>query len=267
MNLFAFYKISFLVSAFSGGALSQIGKHYYSRGKILEIFFLSQLALLGNLFSKLLNHSHLSIWSGIIFSYTLFGLGKFILYKKNIKNYKQGPLMIGGYLFLISLQYLIIGFFPQLDSHMSIGFFGNIVTASNTENILIVTTLFIFTVLYFLNKKSINKNTVEINLLGNKDDSKLELWLFSIPLVISLHILGFLYTMSFLLLPSLLLGTEFSSERNASIYLAFISILSAMLGLFLSIFFEKLSTTPVQVSLLFLILLICRIVKKNRLFD
>ena len=150
MNLFIFYKMSFVVAAISGAALSVIGKHYYSRGNILEIFLLSQLALLGNLISKLFLHSHGAQWSGILFSYALFGIGKYLIHRMNLMKSEKGTFMVGGYLFLLSLQYLIIGYFPQLDSHMSIGFFGNMVTASNSENLIIIGILSLFSLIYFL---------------------------------------------------------------------------------------------------------------------
>ena len=95
--------------------------------------------------------------------------------------------MVGGYLFLVSLQYLIIGYFPQLDSHMSIGFFGNMVTASRIENISSIVIFVLFIIFYALSKKMINKRTIEINILGKEDNSKVDLLLFTLPLISSLY--------------------------------------------------------------------------------
>ena len=89
--------------------------------------------------------------------------------------------MVGGYLFLVSLQYLIIGYFPQLDSHMSIGFFGNMVTASRIENISSIVTFVLFILFYGLSKNKINKRTIEINILNEKDNSKVDLLLLLFP--------------------------------------------------------------------------------------
>ncbi|MGB0452992.1 MAG: hypothetical protein ACPGJV_04685 [Bacteriovoracaceae bacterium] len=263
IELFAFYSFSFVVAAFSAGTLAQIGKHYYSRGNILEIFLLSQLALLGNLLSKLLFHDHGVDWMGVVLSYLFFGLGKYLLYQKKSNGHEQGVFMVGGYLFLLSLQYLLIGFFPLLDSHMSVGFFGNMVTASLFENVLIFGTSFFFLMAYFNKRKTINRNTLEVNILGSKDDSKFELFLFSIPLVTFLYSLGFLYTMSFLLLPSLFVGSLFSSEKRASVFMVFTSAICSVSGLALSIYFERLSTTSVQISLLVLFLFLFAMVLKS----
>ena len=265
MELFLFYKLSFIVAALSAGSLSIIGKHFLSRGNILEIFFLSQLAILGNLLSRLFFHHGETSLVNIGSSYLLFGTGKFLLHRLKISTYEKGTFMVGGYLFLVSLQYLIIGYFPQLDSHMSIGFFGNMVTASRIENIASIVTFILFILFYGLSKNKINKRTIEINILNEKDNSKVDLLLFTLPLISSLYGLGFLYTMSFLLLPSLMIGKLFHSEKVASFYLVLISILSSTLGLGLSISFERLSTSSLQIALLTLILFTCNQIKKLNL--
>lgn len=254
MSLFAFYKLSFVVAALSAASLSVIGKHYHSRGTILDIFLLSQMSLLGNLTSKLIFHAHDSTSISLLASYAFFGIGAFFLHRLNMTKAEKGTFMVGGYLFLLALQYLIIGYFPQLDSHMSIGFFGSMVTASLRENVFLIIILLLFLTAYMLMKKSINRNTIEINILNNPNKSPLELLLFSIPLITSLYGLGFLYTMSFLLLPTLIVGKVFQTEKIATIMTAFISLLCSTFGLGLSISFERLSTSSLQISLLFILL-------------
>lgn len=254
-SLFAFYKFSFIVAAFSAAGLTQIGKHFFSRGNILEIFLLSQLAMLGNLVAKLYFHDQ---YSGFLCSYALFAAGKYALYKLEIKNNKKNNFMVGGYLVLTSLQYLLISYFPQLDSHMSIGFFGNMVTASGFENILAISAFFLFGILYKIMAKSINKRTFEISVLGRTKDSLIELFLFTIPLITSLYVLGFLYTMSFLMLPALVLGSSFKSEKKATLTLLPTAIIAALLGLAASIIFERISTTPIQIIILTILLYVIK---------
>ncbi len=261
MELLAFYKFSFLVALLSSGGLSLIGKHNFSRGTVLEIFFLSQLSIFGNLFSKLCFESHFLDWKGILFSYLFFAIGKFYLLKVNYSNHKLknlDPFMIGGYLFLLALQYLIIGAFPQLDAHMSVGLFGNMVTASFLENLSTCLIFGFFFIIYFIKNKEIKRNTLEKNILNQKANSLSEGILLALPLITSLYSLGFLYTMSFLLLPALLIGDRFHSEKKASFFIAFNSIFAAILGLYLSISFENLSTTSVQIFILFLSLIVTR---------
>ena len=251
-----------MVAALSAASLSIIGKHYHSRGTILDIFLLSQMSLLGNLTSKILLHAHDSTTVSLIASYVFSRWVRFsspIEYDQN----KKGTFMVGGYLFLLALQYLIIGYFPQLDSHMSIGFFGSMVTATFKDNVFLIIILSLFLMAYFYKKNSINRNTIEINILNNPTKSHFELLLFSIPLITSLYGLGFLYTMSFLLLPTLVVGKMFSSEKIATIMIALISLFFSIFGLGLSISFERLSTSSLQISLLFFVLLTTYLWKKS----
>ncbi|MFG1494956.1 hypothetical protein [Halobacteriovorax sp. ZH4_bin.1] len=254
-SLFVFYQLSFIVAALSAAGLTQIGKHYFSRGNILEIFLLSQLAMLGNLIAKLYFHDQ---YSGFLFSYALFAAGKYILHRIKIKNDKKNNFMVGGYLILSSLQYLLISYFPQLDSHMSIGFFGNMVTASKFENILAISSFILFGISYRVLAKAINRRTFEISVLGSTKQSLIELFLFTIPLITSLYVLGFLYTMSFLMLPALILGASFKSEKGATITLLPIAMIAAMLGLAASIIFERISTTPIQIIILAFLLYVVK---------
>lgn len=258
MELLLFYKYSFVVAALSSAGLSIIGKHNLSRGKVLEIFFLAQFAILGNLVSKLVVHSHEQDLTGIVFSYLFFGVGKFCvnyISRSSLRIQNFDPYMIGGYLFLMALQYLIIGFYPQLDAHMSIGLFGNMVTASFLENNTLTITFLFFVIIYIYRHKQISKSTFEINVLNSKDSSSFQEIIFAIPLITSLYSLGFLYTMSFLLLPGLIIGASFSSEKKSSVFIMICAVLSSILGLFLSIAFENISTTSVQICLLFFFLL------------
>ena len=265
MNLFAFYKLSFIVAALSASSLSIIGKHYLSRGTILEIFFLSQMSLFGNLLSKLFFHAHESTFLSLISSYSLFGFGAYILHRLKLNKTEKGTFMVGGYLFLLALQYLLIGYFPQLDSHMSVGFFGNMVTASSSENLLMIVILLVFLAAYFIEKKSVNRNTIEINILNSSIKSKFELLLFSVPLIASLFGLGFLYTMSFLLLPSLVIGKILPTEKSATLSIALLSLICSVLGLALSVSFERLSTSSLQISILAILLFAFCLIQKIRL--
>lgn len=260
MSALAFYKLSIIVALSSGATLSLVGKHYFSRGSILEIFLLSQLALLGNLIAKLvLDESTLS-WSALVVSYLFFGLGKWLLTRLSFKDGEQGTFMVGGYLVLISLQHLFIGIFPQLEAHHRAGFFGNTVTATKTENLSMIFTTVLFAVYYWVRQKRVNRYTLEKNILRTqKNPMTLDAVCFLVPLITSLHILGFLFTISFLLIPTLIAGTIFRSEKLATITLMAIAAASSASGLFLSIYFDNISTTAAQVTLLVAFLVLIRL--------
>lgn len=112
--------------------------------------------------------------------------------------------------------------------------------------------------------KSINKRTFEISVLGRTKDSLIELFLFTIPLITSLYVLGFLYTMSFLMLPALVLGSSFKSEKKATLTLLPTAIIAALLGLAASIIFERISTTPIQIIILTILLYVIKAILSKR---
>jgi zinc transport system permease protein len=253
VNLLAFYTAAFIVAALSAPMLSQIGKHHKARGIVLEVFFLAQLALVGNLVAALAVAEHDHGLAGFLASLLLFWLGKVLIDSINPQKAQASYFMVGGYLVLVSLQHLLIGLYPSLDSHMSAGFFGNLVTATSTESYLVIAVSGLFAAFYFLRRKSINRQTIEASILQNTKASFWEAALFTLPIVTCLYTLGFIYTMSFMLLPTLLVGGVFASENRASIYTAFIASLCSVAGLYLSIVFENLSTTSLQVLILGLV--------------
>jgi zinc transport system permease protein len=268
-----FYFLSFFVAAFSGGTLSVVGKHVRARGTILEVFFLTQLALLGGLLSLLAFGAHegheLSALVSIVLSY--IG-GKAVVHKVRATLVDMNMFMIGGYLVLISFQYLLVGMFPQLDSHMSSGFLGNLVTASTTENYFLIACCASLLVLYTLFSRQINRRTIEQSIFmenSSKDSWVFGFFLFSLPIIASLYCLGFLYTMSYLLLPTLLAGRSFSSEKSAVLVCSVVAAISSIVGLYLSITFERLSTTSTQILVLLLLLtltvLCAQLVVKRRI--
>ena len=131
IELFLFYKLSFVVAGASAAGLSWLGLHQLPRKQIVELFALSQLALLGNLTSKLIFHDD-SHYFGLAMSFIFFTLGSWLLKKSRLLNSTEW--LLGLYTGLVALQYLLIGLFPILDAHLSIGFFGNIVTSTFVEN-------------------------------------------------------------------------------------------------------------------------------------
>ena len=119
---------------------------------------------------------------------------------------------------------------------------------------MVVTISTVFFVFYFLQRKSINQRTIETSILQNAKPSFLETAIFTLAIVTCLYTLGFIYTMSFLLLPTLLVGGVFASENKASVYTGLIASVCSVAGLYLSIAFENLSTTSLQVLILGLVL-------------
>ncbi|MDB2447408.1 metal ABC transporter permease [bacterium] len=250
MELVLFYKISFVVAALSAASLTLSGKHQVTRGQTLDVFLLSQAAILGGLVSMIVfPHAH-SFYIPFFSSISCYFVFAFILSKLNLDASKKSAFVICGYLFLLSLQYLIIGLFPNLDSHVTSGLFGNMVVASDKENFIIILSCIIFFNLYILNRKKLNVRLFESGIFSQKKVHLFDHFIFSMPVAISLYTLGFLYTLSFLIIPFVISGSSFATDKSSTRILTAVSVAASTAGLLMSILFENLPTTPVQIFLL-----------------
>ncbi|WP_417335749.1 metal ABC transporter permease [Halobacteriovorax marinus] len=261
IEMLLFYKLSFITSILSSASFSIIGKHFIWRNKFLELFTLCQFAIIGNLVGHLLiPFIHLEV-TPLITSIAFFVLGKTLFDILRINSKDRSTRMITIYLVLNSIQFLMISLFPNLETHLNNGLFGSMVTAFDYENMWMISIYGLLLILLFFYNKVISKNSLEISFFQrNKKKTKDEYFLL-IPVIIGVFGLGLIYTLSFLSLGAIILANGFSNQRINTFCTAVISIFASVGGLFLSIYFENLSTTPTQVVLL---ALLCGLVKLSR---
>ena len=256
-----FYKMAFLPSSISSMALPIIGHHLTLRSKILELFFLTQLVALCSLLSHLFWEGFELLWT--LIAVCFYFLGTYTFSKLKLEEGRRHVTIMALYLILLSLQYLLIGFFPQLDSHMTKGLFGNIVTISNFEAATVLVTFLIFFVFYSFNRKKLHRESLDSAFLAGPKEKRLSSLFILIPVILSLYYLGLTYTLSFLLIPSLIPTKLFPKISFRMGGLAILSLLASVFGLVLSISFDNLSTTPTQILLLAGMLLCYALIKKG----
>lgn len=250
LGMILFYKLSFMTTALSSASLSIIGKHFIWRNKFIELFALCQFAIIGNLVGHfIVPMIHLPIIP-LICSIVFFILGKFLFDFFKINSRERSTRMICIYLGLTSLQYLIISFFPNLEPNLNSGLFGSTVTTTRVENLILIASFIIINTLLFFINRSLTKNSLEISFFQRRKKNVKDEYILLIPVVVSVFGLGLIYTLSFLSLGAVILGSSFKNQKNNHVVLIIINILASMGGLLLSLFFEKLSTTPTQVILL-----------------
>ena len=165
MSLLLFYKVSLGVSALSGVVLPLIGHHLILRGKVLEIFALTQFAFLGNL----LFHSSGEM-VGLLASGLFLAAGKWMMGLLRVDSSSFRNIMIVLYLFLTAFQYLLVGIFPQWGVALRVGLFGNVVTATFFDNAVMTLFFTLFLLLYFFNGESITRRSLDIGIF--KKDSQ-----------------------------------------------------------------------------------------------
>ena len=258
MSLLLFYKFSLGMSVLSGGILPLIGHHLIIRGKVLEIFALAQLAFLGNL----LFHSYGEIF-GLIASGIFLAVGKWLIDMLKVDSSSFRHIMISLYLFLMATQYLLVGIFPQWDMALRVGLFGNVVTATFFDNAIMTLFFTSFLLLYFYQSKDIARRSLDIGIFRKRNNGRFDSLLFLVPLVGSLYGLGFLFTLSFVLLPGVLLGSNFDSQNKGLKVIALLSSLSALAGLVCSILLESAGATSLQVVTLFSLCILVKIFKRT----
>ena len=257
MSLLLFYKFSLVISALSGGILPLMGHHLILRGKVLEIFALAQLAFLGNL----LFHSFGEI-AGLIASGFFLAVGKWLIESLRVDSSSFRNIMISLYLFLMAVQYFLVGIFPQWDTALRVGLFGNVVTATFFDNNVMALFFILFLILYCCQAKNIARRSLDVGIFRKRSDGRFDSLLFFVPLVGSLYGLGFLFTMSFILLPGVLLGSDFDNQKGGLKAIVLLSSLSSLMGLVCSILFEGAGATSLQVVILFLLCVLVKILKR-----
>ena len=80
-------------------------------------------------------------------------------------------------------------------------------------------------------------------------------------LSLSLYSLGFIFTMSIMLFPGVLLAEKMMSYRSFTVLSGLAVFFSSLFGLVVSIAYENISTVPIQVILLFTLLVFMRFMR------
>jgi len=252
LELVSLYKLSFVVVALSSALLFVIGTHLIPRQEAVAVFTFSKLALVGHLVGSLLIHEQYHIYL-YFFSLVFYIGGKELFLHYTKRKDKKTSLFIGLYIIFWSISNLLVSYFPGLDSHMTAGVFGDVVTSTFNENVIIICSALAFGLFYFSKRKSFHFDTLEISLFKTAKFNKTHEVIMSFILVLFLFKLGIIFTLGYLLIPSILLVSKMGSQRNLLIIGSIFSALSSSLGLFLSLYFSRLSTVPTQIVLLVII--------------
>ncbi|MDA8794057.1 metal ABC transporter permease [Bacteriovoracaceae bacterium] len=252
MELFNIYKLSFVVVSLSALGLFFIGSHLIPRGQSVKLLTFSQFALLGHLIGSLFIHTD---YHELLFlvSLTFYLIGD-LIYEKRVKV-KTSSLLVSLFIVCLSLSHLLVSYFPSLDSHMTVGVFGNIATNTLSENLFVIIIFTMFSLYYLVQRKSFHRSTVNHTFLGFKQKHILRDLFITTVVVTSLFKLGLIYSLGFLLLPYSILSKSAPSNNIFAIAGGCSVVFSANIGLGFSLIQSNISTVPMQVVTLSLILL------------
>ncbi|MFT5046491.1 MAG: ABC-type Mn2+/Zn2+ transport system permease subunit [Porticoccaceae bacterium] len=236
-------------------ALALLGCHMASRDQSLQGLVVSQAATVGVLLGVALmigGHADVSgspipLATGVIAATLFYFLGEQLTFGKRSS---KTNVYLAVFILLQAISYWLISYFPVLESHMSQAFFGDIVTLSG--NTLWFTSLVSVVVLTALLVcwKPITNHSFIISVVGiGQVRNQFYLRLFRVLTLLlistSIYAMGLLFTIAFLLLPTVIFS--FARIPSIRLHLCLVSLTAAVsfaAGFTLSLYFDRISTVP-----------------------
>lgn len=258
IDLVLIYKWSILSGIIVGCALTLSGAQLAARKQSVQSLVLSEAASLGIIIALMIeiiffpNHKHqisvFPIVSGLLIAFTLYYVFNHI--KLSANSFKN-TYYITIFTLLLSVKYLFTSITPGLHSHSSSSYIGDLALISDREAQFISFFAFIiFTFLYInwgkLTNISFLKNTFSHYLYSShqKKINALFNFLNILLIVLSIELLGMVFTLAYLFIPTVILSIKEVSISSLKFKLISSVIFGTVIGIFTSFNFEKLPTVP-----------------------
>jgi ABC-type Mn2+/Zn2+ transport system permease subunit len=264
IELLSLYQNLFPLLIISSVLLGFVGFHLAPRAQGIKTLMLTQLSLFGVMIGFLIRDEFHNV--GPFFYYLipyLAGVGTALGLGQLIERQKKSRGEIFYLVFFLIAQaacQILQSLFPGLESHYSQIYQGDIVTISGLELGISTGLMASAAVFYAFFHRQYLKRSFERELFGSESrasETRDHFEIFSVCLIVlSLSSIGTLYTMSFLLIPSLLIALQTQGLRQSLFMIALCTLISAPAGFTLSLGFERLSTVP---AMIFFLVLCCLI--------
>jgi ABC-type Mn2+/Zn2+ transport system permease subunit len=259
IEIFWIYRWVFVVATAAAILLALIGIHLTTRREALQSLSLSQNATTGALLALLaFNHSYgvNSFFLGLVITASLsLAISSFEKWREVTIDLWH----LSSFLGFMAFNFALTSSVPTLEGHMAQSFFGDVATLSGERLYLIAFVSGIGLSFLSYKGKSLFEKSVLLALYPGRE--KRDWSFYSLVLIIltaSIGGLGFLFTMSMLFLPTTLMRSISKNLRAHIILCIFLAITSTVLGISLSLYFERISTVPAIVLGLFIIALTIR---------
>jgi zinc/manganese transport system permease protein/iron/zinc/copper transport system permease protein len=166
---------------------------------------------------------------------------------------------VGIFGLLMAVTYSIISLVPGLETHMAASYFGDLALASNSDSIIMAAIGLIAIFFFKFTWRQVTAWSFDTVIFGiqsqRKSDRTLQVIFVSVSLVTiaaSIQLLGFLFTVSCLFLPAMILTRTQKRLRGLKARLVSGSALGVALGFILSLWHGQLPTVPaIGICLLF----------------
>lgn len=273
MELLLLYKWTLLAALLTGPMLAFIGAQLAARDQAMQALVLSQASALGVvlglaiLFS--MGHATGEAHEGIDLLPTLsaigFGTLAFALLEKVVSKTapSRNSYYVTAFASFLALTFLVTSITPQLESHMASVYFGDLAVASESESKLaaLVSAL----VLLGLARcwRVFTDNSFNLAMFGQVATSRrrsefLFLMMALIAIGLSIQLMGLLFTLSCLFIPTALLARARADLKRHTLEIAAASLLACTAGFLVSLRYSVLPTVPCIVVGLLLVGILMR---------
>lgn len=237
-----------LVAALLGSiALALLGALLNARGEVLQAMLASQSSGLGisiGLVVGILAH-FLPFVVAVFFAGASFVISQVLVKKWRAK---ATPFLLSMFLLSLSLNYLVTASFPALETHFASSFLGDIATTSTLSCwYFSALSLISIGVLFFNWRAWVMRSfwSASSDVVFSREKDLLFYFLAGVLVVESTRILGFLVTMSSLVILPLAVSLFAVSLRSFRLILVGTNLLSTGLAFVISMRFESLPTSAV----------------------
>ncbi len=246
------YAPNFFAVLASSVALALVGSQLAARSESLQAFVASQSASLGitlGLAAMVLweqgvdADSILPVFSALFFAVIFYTAGQKL---GTLHRSKSSEILVTLFLFSLALNFLITASLPQLETHFSSSFMGDIATASAASSywLLMLSIIAMLIVLTFM--KRVTYQSFWLASSGVDFAPSLRIFFYALCallIVESTRIFGFLYTSASLVVLPLAVSLVARNLRSFNIQVVALAAASSGLGFLLSLYSTKFSTS------------------------
>jgi ABC-type Mn2+/Zn2+ transport system permease subunit len=252
MSLLALYFWNILAGTSGSLALNLMGVQASARRNSLQILFLSQVAVLGTLLgiwlqSSFLLSAALTSPIAIVFSFAVGTLAQRIIQRLGFPELYYVTLFV----LVMSITYMTSALVPELESHMSQAYFGDLATLSNGDCQLMIPIAFLMVTLhvkYLRPITGVNFRLVILDQTARFRTSKMVTAIGVLGILficISVQTLGFLFTVGMMLIPTSIIRLHGEAGLSSHVKrTSLIACVSVLVGFVASLNLPSAPTVP-----------------------
>lgn len=255
-EIWSLYAFSTLLSILIGLPVAVCGAHLSSKNQTLELFVLTQIAILVFFLLELLSLAVSFNTEVLFFLQITFSFMAMAIFKSGTK--KSNLSFLSLYLILIITTQSLLSSFPILKANHQLSLFGDIATLSGNRAFFSALISFVLLIVYFFKSKDFIKETFEWCVQGKMKLFTLFDFISLGAITLSLFNLGPYHTLALACLPSFLLRNCPSDHRSFLLATLICSFLSPVTAVGSSLYIPRIPTLALFVYFLVAFLLLWR---------